>query len=64
MKQMSTTEIKNINYDEKQIAEDIDFFIKSVEEISPFPYMRADSQSVQNLANELKKKGERNGKAL
>jgi hypothetical protein len=64
MKQMSTTEIKNIIYAEKQIAEDINFFIKSVEEISPFPYMRVDSQSVQNLVNELKKKGERNGKAL
>jgi hypothetical protein len=42
MEQMMITETKDIVYTEKEIAEDIDYFIKSVEEVSPFPYMNAD----------------------
>ena len=38
MEQLSTTEIINVKFTEKQISEDIDYFIKSVEEVSPFPY--------------------------
>ncbi|MFO0356315.1 MAG: S41 family peptidase [Sphingobacteriaceae bacterium] len=64
MKKMSTTEIINIKYTEKQICEDIDYFIKSVEEVSPFPYMNADSLTIQALAKELKQKGDRMGNEL
>ncbi len=42
MEQMMITETKDIGYTDKEIAEDIDYFIKSVEEVSPFPYMNAD----------------------
>lgn len=64
MEQMSTTEIKNVIYTEKQISEDIDYFIKSVEEVSPFPYMNADSLAIRKLARELKNKGDRMGNEL
>lgn len=64
MEQMITTETKNIVYTEKEIAEDIDFFIRSVEEVAPFPYMNADSLAIQALAMDLKKKGDRPGKTL
>ena len=64
MEQMTTTEIKNVVYTEKMISEDIDYFIKSVEEVSPFPYMNSDSISVQNLARDLKQKGDRMGNEL
>ena len=64
MQQMSTTEIINVKYTEKQILEDIDYFIKSVEEVSPFPYMNADSLAIQELAKELKQKGDRMGNEL
>ena len=64
MEQMTTTEIKNVVYTEKMISEDIDYFIKSVEEVAPFPYMNADSQAIQALAMDLKQKGNRPGKIL
>ena len=64
MQQMSTTEIINVKYTEKQISEDINYFIKSVEEVSPFPYMNADSLKIQELAKELKQKGDRMGNEL
>lgn len=64
MEQLSTTEIINVKFTEKQISEDIDYFIKSVEEVSPFPYMNADSLTIQALANELKQKGDRMGNEL
>jgi len=64
MEQMTTTETKNNVYTEKEIAEDIDFFIRSVEEVAPFPYMNADSLAIQALAMDLKKKGDRPGKTL
>lgn len=64
LEQMSTTETKNIVYTEQEIAEDIDYFIQAVEEVSPFPYMNADSLSVQALAIDMKTKGDRTGKEL
>jgi hypothetical protein len=64
MEQMMITETKDIVYTEKEIAEDIDYFIKSVEEVSPFPYMNADSLSIQVLADHLKKKRDRKGNEL
>ena len=64
MEQLSTTEIINIKYTEKQISEDIDYLIKSVEEVSPFPYMNADSLTIQALTKELKQKGDRMGNEL
>jgi len=64
MKQMTTTEIKNVVYTEKMISQDIDYFIKSVEEVTPFPYMNADSLAIQSLAKELKGKGDRMGNEL
>ena len=64
MEQMMITETKDIVYTEKEIAEDIDYFIKSVEEVSPFPYMNADSMSIRALADYLKKKGDRKGNEL
>ena len=64
MEQLSTTEIINVKCTEKQISEDIDYFIKSVEEVAPFPYMNADSITIQALTKELKKKGDRMGNEL
>lgn len=64
MEQMMITETKDIVYKEKEISEDIDYFIKSVEEVSPFPYMNADSLKIQRLAYSLKKKGDRKGNEL
>lgn len=64
MEQLSTTEIINVKYTEKQISEDIDYFIKSVEEVAPFPYMNADSLTIQALTKELKQKGDRMGNEL
>ena len=64
MEQMTTTEIKNVIYTEKMITEDIDFFIKSIEQVCPYPYMNADSSSIQNLAKKLKQKGDRLGNEL
>lgn len=64
MQQMMITETKDIVYTEKEISEDIDYFIKSVEEVSPFPYMNADSLTIQSLADYLKKKGDRKGNEL
>jgi hypothetical protein len=64
MDQMMITETKDIVYTEKEIAEDIDYFIKSVEEVSPFPYMNADSLSIRAMADYLKKKGDRKGNEL
>jgi hypothetical protein len=64
MEQMMITETKDIVYTEKEIAEDIDYFIKSVEEVSPFPYMNADSLSIRAMADYLKKKGDRKGNEL
>jgi hypothetical protein len=64
MEQMMITETKDIEYSEKEIAEDIDYFIKSVEEVSPFSYMNADSLSIQKLAMDLKGKGARKGNEL
>lgn len=64
MEQLSTTEIINVKYTEKQISEDIDYFIKSVEEVSPFPYMNTDSLTIQALTKELKQKGDRMGNEL
>jgi hypothetical protein len=64
MEQMMITETKDIVYTEKEIAEDIDYFIKSVEEVSPFSYMNADSLSIQKLAMDLKGKGARKGNEL
>lgn len=64
MEQMMITETKDIVYKEKEISEDIDYFIKSVEEASPFPYMNADSLTIQSLADYLKKKGDRQGNEL
>jgi hypothetical protein len=64
MEQMMITETKDIVYIEKEIAEDIDYFIKSVEEVSPFPYMNADSLSIRAMADYLKKKGDRKGNEL
>jgi hypothetical protein len=64
MEQMMITETKDIVYTEKEIAEDIDYFIKSVEEVSPFPYMNSDSMSIRALADYLKKKGDRKGNEL
>lgn len=62
LEELSTTETKNVVYTEKQIAEDIDYFIQAVEEVSPFPYMNADSLSVQALAIDMKTKGDQTGK--
>jgi len=64
LEEMSTTGIRNSVYTEQEIAEDIDYFIRSVEEVSPFPYMMADSVSIHALALDLKKKGDRKGNAL
>jgi len=64
MEQMMITETKDIVYKEKEIWEDIDYFIKSVEEVSPFPYMNADLLTIQRLADYLKKKGDRKGNEL
>ena len=64
MEQMMITETKDIVYTEKEIAEDIDYFIKSAEEVSPFPYMNSDSMSIRALADYLKKKGDRKGNEL
>jgi C-terminal processing protease CtpA/Prc len=64
MEQMMITETKDIVYREKEIAVDIDYLIKSVEEVSPFPYMNADSLSIQKLAMDLKSKGDRKGNEL
>ena len=64
MEQMMITETKDIVYTEKEITEDIDYFIKSVEEVSPFPYMNADSLSIQKLAMDLKSKGDSKGNEL
>ena len=64
MEQMMITETKDIVYTEKEIAEDIEYFIKSVEEVSPFPYMNADSLSIRAMADYLKKKGDRKGNEL
>jgi len=64
MEQMMITETKDIEYSEKEIAEDIYYFIKSVEEVSPFPYMNADSLSIQKLAMDIKSKGDRKGNEL
>lgn len=64
MQQMIITETKDIVYKEKEISEDIDYFIKSVEEVSPFPYMNADSLTIQALTKELKQKGDRMGNEL
>ncbi len=62
MELLTTTETKNKVYIEKEIAEDIDFFVRSVEEVAPFPYMNADTLAIQDLAVNLKKKGDRPGK--
>ncbi|MCA6379121.1 MAG: S41 family peptidase [Cytophagales bacterium] len=64
MTSLTTTEVKNVVYSEKEIEQDIDYFIKSVEEVSPFPYMKTDSGSIQSLALAKKKKGDRTGKEL
>lgn len=64
MEQLSTTEIKNTLYSEKEISEDIDYLIRSVEEVAPYPYMNADSPSVHALAKRLKTKGDRMGNEL
>jgi hypothetical protein len=55
MEQMMITETKNIKYTEKEINQDIDYFIQSVEQVCPFPYMNSDSNSIQKLAMDLKK---------
>lgn len=64
MEQMMTTETQDIMYTEKEIGEDIDYFIQSVEEVSPFPYMNADSVSIQKMAADLKSQGDRKGNKL
>jgi hypothetical protein len=64
MEQMMITETKNIKYTEKEINQDIDYFIQSVEQVCPFPYMNSDSNSIQRLAMDLKKKGDRLGNEL
>lgn len=64
MQELMTTEFENRVYSNEEIIEDFDFFIKSMEEVCPYPYFNSDSTYINNLTAKLKSKGPRNGKSL
>ena len=59
-----TTEVKSQSYTKNQVQEDIDFYLKSMNEMCPFPYLNTDSTKVYEIARRIKSKGDRNGKEL
>lgn len=59
-----TTEVKSQSYTKNQVQEDIDFYLKTMNEVCPFPYLNTDSTKVDEIARIIKSKGDRNGKEL
>ena len=64
MEEKMTTNLEDKVYSQKEIEQDLDFFVETMYEVCPFPYLNTDSVYIANLVDKIKKEGAKNGREL
>lgn len=64
MEALMQSNIEDRIYTQREVIEDVDFYMKTMQEVCPFPYVKTDSLYVWNIVEDIKAKGDRNAKAL